>query len=561
MGLKNLKAYDLIYSNQKEEWSFIINAEINSGYTIPSGSTFSTDIKIWNNNRYDEDLAYCTQSGDINTNKITLLCKPQSKVQQNYLISLNSVKSDYSSITWSNSIDENIIVSAELNVNKVDNLEYNTNKWSFEILLNESSLPINSKIIIDISYNGQDKTATCTLNSNKKFLCFPDVDSQQENDIISILPTKNLGSVTYTNTEKIIFPINIQFIKAYDLRYNADNKWEFKISVSTNNILNGQNLEVDIKINNNDGTANCIYNSNILSCLVNYNSQNIQNEIKLRINPERVYLKWSNLPNLLDIYMSYDIQFNNVYGGFHENKWKFIIHFQQLNQALTINNKNVLLDIIVNGQDSTALCQIVNSLFLNCVSNHSHQNKGDQITIAGNTSPNLGTVYFNPSLNNEQKSFGPVNLEIKYESVQGYRDTQNNKLSFSITGNLANDITYEIGDQTITKIKIKITKSNEDEIEADAICLTNNIKKVKNSYIYLSCNVEESIMEKDSVMINENGYSNNVKFLPPESISIDISSVNSGNKNDGNKNKNSNKGQRLKISIYSSVITLVLFLI
>ena len=579
VGFKYIKAYDLKYDNQKEEWSFIINAETNSGNTIPNGSTFSTDIKIWNNNAYNNDLAFCTQKGSINNNKITLLCTPQIKVQQNNLISLNSEKSTYSSISWSD-LDENIIVNAELNVKKVDNLNYNSGKWSFEMILFDSSLPINSKIMIDILYKNQDATATCTLTENKKFLCIPDVTSQQENDIISISRIKKSGSVTYTNTENLIFPINIQFVKAYGLRLNNENKWEFKISVSSENLRNGQSLIVDIKIDNNDDTANCIYNNYVLSCIVNYNSQRINNEIKLRNNRGREYLIWSNLPDLLDIYMSYDITFIKAYGGFHENKWRFNIYHEPYNQIRTFNNINVLLDIKVNDEGSTALCQIINSKFLNCVSRHDNQNENDEIQIAGNTSPDLGTVYFSQNLNNQQKTFEPVPLEIKYESVQGYRDKNNNKLEFSITGNLANDISYEIGDETITEIEIKIIKSNAEEIESNTICLTNNIQTQKNSYVYLSCYVEENVMENDQVLINvdENGDSHYVKFLPAESISISISDVNNNNNNNngGNKGGNSggnkggskdgsdnqtNIGKTLNISIYSNILALILLLI
>ena len=557
---KYIKAYDLKYDTQKEEWSFIINAENNSGNTIPSGSTFSTDIKIWNNNAYNSDLAFCTQSGAINNNKITLLCTPQNKVQQNNLISLNSEKSLYSSITWSN-LDENIIVNAELNVQKVANLNYNSGKWSFEMILFDSSLPINSKIMIDILYKNQDATATCTLKQNKKFVCIPDVATQQENDIISISPIKKSGSVTYTNTENLIFPINIQFIKAYDLRLNNENKWEFKISVSSGNLRNGQSLIVDIKIDNNDDTANCIYNNNILSCTVNSNSQRINNEIKLRNNRGREYLIWSNLPDLLDIYMSYDIKFIKAYGGFHENKWRFNIYHEPYNQIRTFNNINVLLDILVNNEKSTALCQIINSKFLNCVSRHDNQNENNKIQIAGNTSPDLGTVYFSQNLNNDQKTFEPVPLEIKCDSVQGYRNKNNNKLDFSITGNLANDINYEIGDETITEIEVKIIKSNGEEIESNTICLTNNIQTQKNSYVYLSCYVEKNVMENDQALINvdENGNSHYVKFLPAESISISISDVN--NNNGGSKDGSRNIGKTLNISIYSNILALLLLLI
>jgi hypothetical protein len=321
---------------------------------------------------------------------------------------------------------------------------------------------------------------------------------------------------------------------------------------------------VDIKIDNNDDTANCIYNNNVLSCIVNSNTQRINNEIKLKNNRGREYLIWSNLSDLLDIYMSYDIKFIKAYGGFHENTWRFNIYHEPYNQIRTFNNINVLLDILVNDRKSTALCQIINSKFLNCVSRHDNQNKNDKIQIEGNTSPDLGTVYFSQNLNNDQKTFEPVPLEIKCDSVQGHRNKNNNKLDFSITGNLANDINYEIGDETITEIEVKIIKSNGEEIESNTICLTNNIQTKKNSYVYLSCYVEENVMENDQTLINvdENGNSHYVKFLPAESISINISDVNdNGGNKGGSKDGSGNIGKILNISIYSNILALILLLI
>jgi hypothetical protein len=556
-SLEYVKAYDLEYDNQEKKWTFFINAKVNSGTTIPNGSTFSTDIKIITSGSSNNDLAFCTQSGEIKSNIITLLCKPQNTVQQNQLISLNKDKSDYSSITWTNTInEENIFISAELNVKKVDQLNYNSGKWSFEMTLySASSFPLNSKILIDLLYNNEETTATCTLTRSNRYLCSPNKETQQVSDSLSISTTKKLGTVTYTNTDNLMFPINAQFIKAYDLKMNSENKWEFKISISTESLQNGQTLIVDVKIDNNYSTANCIYSTDILSCVINYNPQNIRNEIKLRNNRERTYLIWSGLSNELDMYMAYDIKFINVYGGFHENKWKFNIYHEPINKLRSYDNVKVLIDVKVNNQQSTALCQILNTIFMNCVSNRNYHDEFDVLKIIGNSSPNLGTVSFVPNLNGEIQ-IKPISLYIDFESCQSYRN-KNNNLEFSITGRLAEGISYEIGDETITKMDILITE-DDDRALTDAICLTNNIKTLKTSYVYLSCIVEETILANDkySIYINDDGYSGYVKFSSIENIELDTSKTGGTTKGKGN-NPNNGSGQTYNILSYLNIILLL----
>ena len=56
----------------------------------------------------------------------------------------------------------------------------------------------------------------------------------------------------------------------------------------------------------------------------------MKNRIKLLNNVQNNYLKWTNLPEIVDMYMIYEISFINVYGGIYENKWKFNIHYENI---------------------------------------------------------------------------------------------------------------------------------------------------------------------------------------------------------------------------------------
>ncbi|MBQ3854920.1 MAG: hypothetical protein II778_09465, partial [Anaerovibrio sp.] len=60
--------------------------------------------------------------------------------------------------------------------------------------------PLNSKVKIDIKYNDVDSTATCIYTSSiqYKFLCTPDIETQEEDDYFEISKTKKEGTVTFS---------------------------------------------------------------------------------------------------------------------------------------------------------------------------------------------------------------------------------------------------------------------------------------------------------------------------------------------------------------------------
>ena len=528
INLEYLKSYDLKYDGNNEYWSFTVNVKKTDNLIIPIDSTFSIDIKYED---LEGELAFCTKIKEIDENTITLLCKPQNKVESNSLILLNNIKSLYSSITWLNTItDESIIITTEINVAKVDNLQYvpDGSKWSFEMIISGPDLPLNVKVKIDLIYNEKETTATCILTQKNKFVCNPDEENQKKEDTFEISPIKKLGSVTYINdpnnlkfskdkeTEENIIEKYLEFEKAYDLEFNQ--KWGFKVNLSESNIQDN-NIFIDIIVDGSDCLAYCSLDNNLLICEVMYEEQNIFNEIQLKNNKQNKLFKWINLPDVLDLYMSYEMKFINAYGGFHDNKWKFNIYHKSINQFQKIYDKNVLLDILVNDQESTALCEITFSSFLKCVSNHKNQKINDDIKIAGNVNPNLGTVYFSESLTDEQKVIKPINLYINYDSSIGY--ISNNKFRFDIKGSLAESIKYEIEEGTITEIEVLINKDGQD-FSKDVICLTNNINAIKGSYVFLVCEINKKLPENEKVTIytDEEGKSKYVKFNPKGSIRV-----------------------------------------
>ena len=265
--------------------------------------------------------------------------------------------------------------------------------------------------------------------------------------------TENI--IPTVKVEPTVAPENLiptfKFEKAYDLKFNK--KWRFKIKVSESNLYNGNSVTINTKIDDeHDAIAVCIIEDYILSCELMYSGQSLYNDIQIINNKKNENLKWINLPDVLDLYMSYEIKLINIYGGFYNNKWRFNILHEPKNQIQKIYDKYVLLDILVNNLPSTALCEITDNNYLKCVSNHKNQNKNDYIIIEGNINPNLGTVYLDRNLDYNEKKINPVYLSINYESSIGYKNK--NKFEFAIYGYLKEEILYEIGDETITKLEI-----------------------------------------------------------------------------------------------------------
>ena len=557
IDLEFIRAYDLKFDNQNEELSFIIQAKFTGSKTIPAGSVFSTMVTDGNLLR---EIVFCSQNGNIENNIIILSCKPNNKISKNVLISLYTTKYDYTSITWKTSKIYNILYATELDVYKVDDLEYESDKtiWNFNMLLSDTDLPINSKVEIDLVYNNQDVTGTCQLKEKNKLSCTPNVETQNNNDIFSISPTKKNGSVTYKNDlSKLKFYIlTLEYARYSDLKYNDNFKWEFKIILAQTNIEEGTSLSVDILLDGSKGYANCILKSKTLECEINKNGQTIHNEIKLVKNKQNSDLLWINLPDEVDMYMDYKIKYINAYGGFHDNLWKFNIYHEAIDKTRKLYDVYVLLDILVDNVESTALCEISFASFLKCVSQHKNQKKDNIIKIPANSSPKIGTVYFEPILDGE-KQINPISLSINYESIDSF--VKNNMYMFTIKGTLKDNIEYEIEDDTVTGVEIL-----EDKNKKEVACLTNDIGKEKGSKVEIACLIQENISNNKDVVvsIDENGLSKYVLFNnPPEQMVIKSDSVvprviedttapatEDNDKDNGNEVQNKNNGKPLCIN-------------
>ena len=265
INLDFIQNYDLKFDLEKQNWFFKIKAKVDDSIAIPQGSTFSTGITYTDHN---DKVAFCTQEGNIESNKIILLYRPEYKVKEEFVISLSNENSVYSSITWTKTIsldDTGIIYTIELDVIKIDSLKYDIteSKRNFNMIVSSTDLPVNLKIKTYIIYYNEDAKVTCILKENNKFLSSPDNEKQKFDDKFTISPTKKNGSVTYLNKNiKLKFEIELTYEKYYDVKH-TDSKWEFKIKLSETNMEDEDSIFINVIVDGLNYYTNWVLNSNI----------------------------------------------------------------------------------------------------------------------------------------------------------------------------------------------------------------------------------------------------------------------------------------------------------
>ena len=529
--LSNLKQYNIPLRAQFEfissenikynnSWSFNIKvSNKDDNFIIPSESLFSLDI-IYDTDK--TDLAFCTIENKDN-NQLTLLCTPQNDIQNNSLITLsNNEKSTFASINFNPALSEKnkyIYFSTELNVTQVYMTESENNNNFYMTFANSINIPLNGRIILDLTYNDEDAIAYCILIQKNKFECYPDIDNQNPDDIFSISPYIKYATVTFINSgDKLKFLNILNFVKAYNLKYDNE-KWSFKILLGKSKIKNGKSFDINILIDDDEATSNCIYNNDILSCDINNQNQDRFNIIKL-INDYNTETVWINLPDELIIYNENEIRLINIYGGFYNKKWNFNIYYTSLNKNSNFYNLYYILDILVNNNiESTAICQSMFSSFLKCVANYENQNINDKILIDVNKEPKLGTITFQKLQVEPQKIIDYISFGINYQINSGYYN-QEDKVEIIIEGTLQRNLEYDIEEDTVTMIEL-VQYKNGNKNYMDVTCMTNNIKKNKGSYVYMICETDlNDNKDKIEINIGDNKYSKYVQFSQSTNIEI-----------------------------------------
>ena len=500
----------ITYDSDRSSW--FINIDISGKSSdIPVNSRIFLDIL----KDESEDKIECIISSEV-----LLKCdvKISDTLPEN-LPSFSLNRKGSSGVIWTNEETNDdfyyFLLITSLYYESADLLSFVNNKWKFN--LHTSSFPARMKIIIDILYDDSDSTATC-VKELLNILCTVDETNQNENAVIKIKHEKGSESTVGWNnisedqeisklTESDIK--ELEFKSVYDFILKEDN-WEFKIELTKSNLQESDNpLEIDIKFNDQLDKALCTITppSLILSCTKA--KRNGNDRIILINNNENIDLVWTNLNEDIELFVSLDIKFINIYGGFHKDKWKFNIKYEfNTNDIFNVNNNYALLDILVNNEANIAKCEIIEK-FLLCESQHDSQKADDKIEIS--STKKSGTITISSGLTDDNKTLKPISITIENPDITDY-DYSDGLIKFNIEGNLNEE--SEIAENTITQLIIIIIKKDESQEEKSAICLTNEVDG-DNSLIKLSCELTGEINEKEDniyIKVDSDGKSDYVTF-------------------------------------------------
>ena len=275
LTIRYLHSYDLDFNGN---WNFNLNGEIEEYEKMPLGSIGYLDIQVDNS----DEIAGC-EIISKNSNNITLLCKINNIIQDlSNKIIIPKSKTTNSTLKFIPDLinDIKILVYKELSFKEGKYLVFNEdNKWQYSIRVKNLSIPIGSKSIMDILYNGRLLSSEWITNftNNETWLdCIIDKEEQKEEDLVKIQFIKSEKSTITWNDLTYVYEIPIEkeleFTKVYDLHldYSFNNNKFYTLKIDyINNILPENGLvKIDVKINNNLTYANCYNQNSTLDCII-----------------------------------------------------------------------------------------------------------------------------------------------------------------------------------------------------------------------------------------------------------------------------------------------------
>ena len=381
------RIYDLTFIDRI--WNFKIDVE--NDEDLPENAKVRVDVLTTANN--GNIYKGCSFQSHVLTCNEKYSYEPDSGT----LILFQSVKSK-GSVFWTNLKEKHIYIplKADLTYQRTFGAIF-TNKWNFMLLTKESSdYPSNSKVLIDITHNGQEATALFTRVKENYLYCFSNYQSQAIGDTIKIISTKKNGSVNWKTTftevslvESLFVESETQmsFVDAYNLNF-ANNKWEFNIIARSNNPNREKKYKVDYFVKKNSGekepyTANCllyIITNNPetrLVCSTTHNAQSKDDLITLAYPKHDISstsIKWTNtISNDYPITLNTQLTYGNTIDNYVKNSgyWNFDLHLVQNDNYILPLNSKLIVDVSASGSTKTANCTASTKILLSCISQRS----------------------------------------------------------------------------------------------------------------------------------------------------------------------------------------------
>ena len=253
-------------------WQYDLYGKLIGEVDIPLGSLTYMNIML----NDDQKNAGCILTKK-NSTEVNFSCKVNAEKQfisDEIIIS----KSNNNYLKFQPALEDkdiNILVNKTIPFIKAEKLLYNKdNIWQFEITVQKYSIPIGSKSIVDILYNGTLSQANCFCNNSNSLNCFIEKDNQTEYDLIKIQFIQSSKSTITWEDLTYVYEIPIEkeldYINITDLTSSSNKQlWTYKINFENGTLpLNGL-VKVDFIINNNYTYANCYFFDSVLNCETN----------------------------------------------------------------------------------------------------------------------------------------------------------------------------------------------------------------------------------------------------------------------------------------------------
>ena len=358
------KAYDMTFESDKK-WKFFIECEDTS--ILSSSDKYILELKYKTSKtsiiqacQAECSLAQTNILSCLTTTSFDTIRSKDYLILMKYPTNINNHKA----IIWNSPInDETIILKTDLTFIK-GTLSI-AGSWNLELNVNNpknGALPIDSKVIIGIKKGTENMDITCNVESELFLKCDTKINSAE----LPVL-TLNKGrtqatSITWTNTETnedfYYFYLNteLDFISAYDLKFNSDNKWEFKLETSS--FPEKTKIIIDILYGNDASTATCIKESNQKTlCIVDEETQSKDTLIKIyHVKSTISTIYWGSIDGIQDIIMTTSLNVNNITNvNYDGNKWSFKMNVESCD--LPVNSK-VKIDILYQQRANTATCTL-----------------------------------------------------------------------------------------------------------------------------------------------------------------------------------------------------------
>ena len=320
-----------------------------------------------------------------NSNEVNFSCKVNGEQQYNSDEIIIS-KSNNNYLKFQPALEDkdiNILVNKTIPFIKAEKLLYNKdNIWQFEITVQKYSIPLGSKSIVDILYNGTLSQANCFCNNSTSLNCFVEKDNQTEYDLIKIQFIQSSKSTITWEDLTYVYEIPIEkeldYINITDLTSSSNKQlWTYKINFENGILPQNGLVKVDFNIKNNYTYANCYFFDSVLNC----ETSEINNSSLILLLYEKKYgsITWRNM-NKKDIIVPVNISLDYIEAKnltFIGGVWTFII---ELEISEVIKREWTFIIKIKYGETlkpGIAYCSLIseNSKIFECKAQYKNQKK------------------------------------------------------------------------------------------------------------------------------------------------------------------------------------------